>query len=136
MECAAGLETEGESRIVAEGGEQSTNAFAWCVIAVFSGVYGLEYFIYPTLVDRSTKCAPTSPLGNQAYNNSWIAYNIGVTLSRGSIAFFEFPCIWLVAILQAINVVGWAIEVDTHFWRGWAPRATSSSTRGWCGLAS
>jgi len=108
-------ETETRNLTTIGAHDEPTDCFAWYVIAVFSGVYALEYFIFPTLVDRATKCKPTSPLGDQAYNNSWIAYNIGVTISRGSIAFFEFPCIWLVFVLQAINVAGWAIEVETHF---------------------
>jgi len=78
-------------------------------------VYGLEYFIFPTLVERSTKCPITSPLGQGAYNTSWICYNIGVTLSRGSIALFQFPCLWLVLVLQAANVVLWGVEVHSHF---------------------
>lgn len=88
--------------------------FAAYVIIVFTGVYGLEYFIFPTLIDRATKCPWTSPLGKQAYNNSWISYNIGVTISRGSIAFFQFPCLWLLLILQAVNVGFWTVEMKTH----------------------
>lgn len=89
-------------------------AYACYVIGIFSGVYGLEYFIFPTLVDRATKCPPTAALGDQAYNNSWVAYNIGVTFSRGSIAFFQFPCLWLVMVLQTVNVVFWVVEVNVH----------------------
>jgi len=86
-------------------------AFAWFVIAVFSGVYGLEYFIFPTLVDRATQCPSTAALGNGAYNTSWICYNIGVTISRASTAFFQLPYLWPLLVLQAVNVGFWSIEV-------------------------
>merc|ERR1740130_29444 len=107
----AGLQDENRS-------DQPSNRYAWYVIAVFSAVYGLEYFIFPTLVDRGTQCPADK--AEHAYNTSWMAYNIGVTISRGSIAFFEFPCLWLLFVLQAINVAGWAVEVKMRFLRsGW-----------------
>jgi len=92
----------------------ASSAYAWYIIGIFSAVYGLEYFIFPTLVDRATKCPATAAFGEQAYNTSWICYNIGVTLSRASIAFFQFPCLWVVFVLQAFNVAGWAFEVNTQ----------------------
>lgn len=95
--------------------DQPNNRFAWYVITVFSAVYGLEYFIYPTLVGRGTLCLADGSSEENAYTKSWISYNIGVTISRGSIAFFEFPCLWLVCALQAINVAGWAVQVKTRF---------------------
>merc|ERR1711920_661006 len=79
------------------------------------GVYGLEYFVFPTLVDRATQCPSTAVLGNEAYNTSWICYNIGVTVSRASIAFFTLPYLMPLLVLQAINVGVWAIEVNINF---------------------
>mmetsp|Transcript_49530 Transcript_49530/g.111233 ORF Transcript_49530/g.111233 Transcript_49530/m.111233 type:complete len:478 (-) Transcript_49530:45-1478(-) len=102
----------------ASAGGASTLGFvcyAFYATFVFSGVYGLEYTIFPTLLDRSTKCPPTASVGKGAYNNSWIFYNVGVTLSRGSILLFEFPHLWLLIVAQAINVVLWAVEVHVHF---------------------
>eukprot|EP00929_Paragymnodinium_shiwhaense_P083455 TRINITY_DN44487_c0_g1_i2.p1 TRINITY_DN44487_c0_g1~~TRINITY_DN44487_c0_g1_i2.p1 ORF type:complete len:438 (+),score=67.35 TRINITY_DN44487_c0_g1_i2:45-1358(+) len=92
----------------------SINRFEWYVIVVFCGVYGLEYFIYPTLVDRATKCPVTASLGEDAFNKSWICYNIGVTLSRSSVYFFRLPQLWILIVLQAANTILWSLEVWLH----------------------
>lgn len=102
------------SRVRMPHAEEATSWYAWYVVAVFCGIYGLEYFIYPTLVDRATRCPSTAALGDQAYVHSWVAYNVGVTLSRGSIAFFQFRHLWLLIVLQAINVALWVVEVNVH----------------------
>eukprot|EP00928_Gymnodinium_smaydae_P081936 TRINITY_DN65366_c0_g1_i1.p1 TRINITY_DN65366_c0_g1~~TRINITY_DN65366_c0_g1_i1.p1 ORF type:complete len:438 (-),score=59.53 TRINITY_DN65366_c0_g1_i1:418-1542(-) len=100
--------------LVAEPEHPVKSCFEVYLTFVFCAVYGLEYFVYPTLVDRATQCTPTAALGKNAYNMSWVFYNIGVTASRASIALFTFPCLWLVVVLQALNVFLWIIEVLTH----------------------
>ena len=49
---------------------EDAGAHGWGIVAVFSGVYGFEYFVFPTLVDRENQCPPTSPLGVSAYTKS------------------------------------------------------------------
>jgi len=71
-------------------------------------VYCLEYMIYPGLDDRETLCNSKA-----WYTVMWIAYNVGVTISRLSVALFRIRRVWLLTFFQTVNVVGWTIEVYT-----------------------
>lgn len=71
-------------------------------------VYMLEYLIYPGLVDRETHCASTV-----WYTTMWMCYNVGVTLSRLSVAAFRIRRVWALTAFQLFNVVGWTMEVYT-----------------------
>eukprot|EP00413_Alexandrium_margalefii_P021829 CAMPEP_0204573566 /NCGR_PEP_ID=MMETSP0661-20131031/40100_1 /ASSEMBLY_ACC=CAM_ASM_000606 /TAXON_ID=109239 /ORGANISM="Alexandrium margalefi, Strain AMGDE01CS-322" /LENGTH=439 /DNA_ID=CAMNT_0051582009 /DNA_START=41 /DNA_END=1360 /DNA_ORIENTATION=- len=80
------------------------------VICNLVAVYMLEYTIYPGLDDRETLCS-----GKEWYTTMWMCYNVGVTLSRLSVAVFRIERVWLLTLLQAANVAGWVLEV----YRGW-----------------
>lgn len=69
-------------------------------------VYCLEYTIFPGLADRETLC-----FSKIWFSIMWMAYNIGVTLSRLSVAFFRIRHLWLLTGFQFLNVVGWTLEV-------------------------
>lgn len=71
-------------------------------------VYCLEYIIHPGLDDRETKCA-----SKVWFTTMWMCYNVGVTLSRLSVAVFRIKRVWLLTALQLFNVIGWTIEVYT-----------------------
>merc|ERR1719359_358271 len=78
-------------------------------------VYALEYFIYPGLVDRDTLCPMVSGfLAQNTFTLSWMAYNVGVTISRGSVAFFQIERLWILTFLQFVNAVLWSAEAITH----------------------
>merc|ERR1719171_2249335 len=85
------------------GGEPS-RLYGYQVASMFASVFGCEYFIFPTLVDRATVCPATAPLGADGFSRCWIAYNVGLMLSRASIAFFRWRRLWLLVLLQAANV--------------------------------
>lgn len=86
------------------------------ILFVMVSIYFLEYLIYPGLVDRDTLCPEgTSWLGRHAFTVGWIAYNIGVTLSRGSIAFFKIERLWILVLLQLANCGLWALEATNHY---------------------
>lgn len=69
-------------------------------------VYCLEYTIYPGLDDRETFCATGS-----WYTVMWVCYNVGVTLSRSSVALFRIRRLWILTLVQLCNVIGWTLEV-------------------------
>jgi len=71
-------------------------------------VYCLEYFVYPGLDDRETLCARKS-----WYTAMWMCYNVGVTISRLSVSFYRFKRVWILTVIQFINVLGWTLEVYT-----------------------
>lgn len=82
-----------------------------CMVAV----YFLEYFIYPGLVDRDSLCPQTSSfLGQHVFTVSWLAYNVGVTVSRASVALFRVERLWILAVLQFVNAALWIYEAATH----------------------
>jgi len=69
-------------------------------------VYVLEYAVFPGLADRETLCS-----SKEWYATMWMCYNIGVMMSRLSVAIFRIERVWLITILQLTNVVGWFAEV-------------------------
>jgi len=76
-------------------------------------VYCLEYLIYPGLADRETLCAD-----KKWYTAFWMAYNVGVSISRLSVSWFRIRRVWLLTVFQFVNVVGWTTEVYTGTIRG------------------
>jgi len=85
-------------------------------------VYALEYMITSGFLQAVTTCAPTSSwLANSDNNNPllWAMYNVGVTLSRASVACFRLRRIWLLTLLQAINVVLWALFASAQWIAHW-----------------
>lgn len=77
-------------------------------------VYFCEYAIYPGLVDRDTKFTSTSFVQENAYILSWMAYNIGVTISRVSVSCIKIRRVWVLCAVQAVNMALWFAEVITH----------------------
>eukprot|EP00854_Cymbomonas_tetramitiformis_P003311 gene3311-4167_t len=80
-------------------------------------VYALEYSIYPGFVDRDTVELRDSDsfIQKNTYTLAWMAYNIGVTLSRVSVSFFRVSRLYLVTLLQFCNCLGWSLEAYYHF---------------------
>eukprot|EP00747_Dinoflagellata_sp_TGD_P197794 gnl/TRDRNA2_/TRDRNA2_69599_c0_seq1.p1 gnl/TRDRNA2_/TRDRNA2_69599_c0~~gnl/TRDRNA2_/TRDRNA2_69599_c0_seq1.p1 ORF type:complete len:351 (+),score=40.54 gnl/TRDRNA2_/TRDRNA2_69599_c0_seq1:107-1054(+) len=76
-------------------------------------VYCLEYSIFPGLADRETLC-----FSKVWFATMWMAYNIGVTVSRLSVALFRIRNLWLLTAFQLLNVVGWTLEVYSGSIRG------------------
>jgi hypothetical protein len=97
-----------------EAGEPPSQVYGYKVAAMFACVFGCEYFIFPTLVDRATVCPATAPLGAEGFSRCWIAYNVGLMISRASIAYFRWRRIWLLVLLQAANV---AVGTVAVFWQ-------------------
>lgn len=90
---------------------KSASGILTCMVLV----YFLEYFIYPGLVDRDTLCPEGKTwLTQNAFTVSWIAYNVGVTLSRASVTFFRIERLWILAALQFANSCLWIYEATTH----------------------
>lgn len=81
-------------------------------------VYFCEYAIYPGLVDRDTKFTEKSFIQENAYILSWMAYNVGVTLSRVSVSCVKIRRVWILCALQAVNMTLWFFEVSTRVVRG------------------
>ena len=52
-----------------------------------------------------------------AYILGWMAYNVGVTLSRTSVSFFEIRRVWVLTLLQFLNLLLWLAEAHTHLLR-------------------
>mmetsp|Transcript_23603 Transcript_23603/g.52312 ORF Transcript_23603/g.52312 Transcript_23603/m.52312 type:complete len:411 (-) Transcript_23603:104-1336(-) len=76
------------------------------IIFNLAAVYYFEYSIYPGLIDRETMHS-----SKYWYTVMWMSYNIGVTMSRLSIAFFRIDQVWKLTLLQAANAVLWVLEV-------------------------
>ena len=49
----------------------------------------------------------------------WAMYNVGVTLSRASVSCFRIRRIWLLTLLQALNVVLWGLFASTQLINHW-----------------
>ena len=78
-------------------------------------VYFCEYSIYPSLVDRDTHFVDeTSFVQKNCYVLAWLAYNVGVTISRVSVSCVELRRLWILSALQAINLALWTAEATTH----------------------
>jgi len=86
------------------------------VLVNLVAVYCLEYTIFPGLADRETYCS-----GRAWYPVMWMSYNIGVTLSRLSVALFRIERVWILTLFQALNVFLWIFEVYTGFIRNSLP---------------
>ncbi|CAE8634392.1 unnamed protein product [Polarella glacialis] len=95
-------------------------------------VYCLEYFIYPGLDDRETLCAKKN-----WYTAMWLCYNIGVTISKCSVAFFRLRRVWLLTIFQLFNVIGsWRYTPVQSAILSQMNKACTSWQRGWSWLGS
>eukprot|EP00941_MAST-03F_sp_MAST-3F-sp1_P004773 g4773.t1 len=91
-------------------------ASAGSIIFHCAAVYFLEYSIYPGLVDRSSMAHHNASwLNRNIYELSYIAYNIGVTLSRASVSFYPIRRIWILTLLQFFNVIGFIFEAKLHY---------------------
>ena len=78
-------------------------------------VYFCEYSIYPSLVDRDTHFVDDrSFVQKNCYVLAWLAYNVGVTISRVSVSCVELRRLWILSALQAINLALWTAEATTH----------------------
>jgi len=78
-------------------------------------VYVLEYSIYPGLVDRDTLCPiDDSFMAVNAFTMMWTCYNVGVTISRGSVGYMQTDKLWLFTTLQFLNCAGWVYEAFNH----------------------
>eukprot|EP00392_Amoebophrya_sp_AT5.2_P000729 g730.t1 len=86
-----------------------------CKLVIFNmvAVYSLEYLIISGFVDRVTLC-PTnrSFLATHAYTIYWALYNVGVTLSRASVAYFRIQKVYILTLLQLLNAVLWCSEPE------------------------
>lgn len=88
---------------------------AGLIILNMIGVYFFEYSIYPGLVDRDTKFVQKGHfIQENAYILSWMAYNIGVSISRASVSFFTIKKVHFLTITQGLFSIGWLIEAHTH----------------------
>ena len=106
-----GLEISEEFEISLAPSDNNSERYGQKVATMFAAVYGLEYFIFPTLVDRANTCPPTASLGDDGYARCWMAYNLGVTASRASLAYFRWRRLWLLVVFQAANLALWILEV-------------------------
>jgi len=73
-------------------------------------VYALEYMVTSGFLQAVTSCPPDGTWIADSDNNNpllWAMYNVGVTLSRASVSFFRIRRIWILTLLQAMNVVLW-----------------------------
>ena len=53
--------------------DNTSERYGHKVATMFAAVYGLEYFIFPTLVDRANTCPPTSSLGCATLRGPYVA---------------------------------------------------------------
>ncbi|CAD7938630.1 unnamed protein product [Amoebophrya sp. A25] len=81
-------------------------------------VYSLEYLIMSGALDRVTLC-PTSQsfIATDAYTVYWCLYNVGVTLSRASVALFRIQRVWILTVIQLINTMLWYTEAFVQLHR-------------------
>ena len=49
------------------------------------------------------------------YILSYIAYNIGVTISRASVSFFPIYRVWILTLMQFLNCIGFIVESKLHY---------------------
>ncbi|KAL3912596.1 MAG: hypothetical protein SGPRY_008282 [Prymnesium sp.] len=97
------------------------------VLVNMVAVYALEYMINSGFMQVVTSCSPTSSwMGNSDNNNPllWAMYNVGVTLSRASVSCFRIRRVWILTLLQALNVLIWAVLASTQwvvYWRSDTP---------------
>lgn len=104
---------------------RSIFACSGSTISYMALVYFCEYSINPALVDRDTHHVDqSSVLQKNTYVLAGVAYNIGVTLSRTSVSWFEIKQVWLLSLLQFINMVLWAMEAYYHTLRNHLPGDT------------
>merc|ERR1719326_1844475 len=82
------------------------------VIAALAAVYFCEYLVYPGFVDRDTLC-----LEGWTFTLCWVSYNLGVLISRASVAAFRIERLEVLAALQIVNLCFWAVEAVTHVLR-------------------
>lgn len=93
--------------------------YAGAVILYMTVVYFAEYSIYPSLVDRDSHFVanPNSFIQTNVYVLSWMCYNVGVTISRLSISVIRIRSVWVLSMLQVINLALWFVEAITHYLR-------------------
>jgi len=101
--------------------------FCGSVLANMVAVYALEYMITSGFMQAVTSCAPNDSWIADSDNNNpllWAMYNVGVTLSRASVSCFRIQRIWILTLLQALNVVLWGLFASAQWivaWRSDAP---------------
>ncbi|KAL1523069.1 hypothetical protein AB1Y20_018029 [Prymnesium parvum] len=96
--------------------------FCYVVLINMVAVYALEYMITSGFLQTVTACAPTSSwMANSDNNNPllWAMYNVGVTLSRSSVSCFRIQRIWILTLLQALNVLVWGLFASTQWIAHW-----------------
>jgi len=87
----------------------------WPILVNLVAVYALEYAVYPGFVNLATLCPVShSFLSRHAFTISMVMYSIGVTISRSSVAFFQFQNLWVFTVLQAINCLLSVVEATQH----------------------
>ncbi|CAD7927020.1 unnamed protein product [Amoebophrya sp. A120] len=82
------------------------------IMANMVAVYSLEYLIMSGFVDRVTLCPTDNTfLATNAFTVFWTLYNVGVTLSRASVALFRIQKVYLLTFTQLVNCLLWGTEV-------------------------
>jgi battenin len=114
-EDKAPVESGSESEILSLQNFSTVWKCAADIILYLVSSYVLFYLIYPGLIDRATLC----PIGKNfisqnAYSLSWITSSIGASVARASVTVFRIERIWILIVLQAVNVFFCVIEATTH----------------------
>lgn len=97
---------EEPGRIVSPSSTEMLRKTSFGIITCAALAFFFEFFMYPGLVDRSDGCNNFSQFPvRHGLTVSWLSFNVGVALSRGSIAIFQIERIWVFPLLQFLNVV-------------------------------
>lgn len=96
--------------------KETSSSAKWILINLAT-VYTLEYLIDPGLVDRATGLCRKNDgfLAVNAFTLMWAMYNVGVTVSRSSVACFRLKRVWVLTLLQSLNAMLWIGDVFQHW---------------------
>lgn len=83
------------------------------ILANMVSVYALEYMVTSGFMERALFCPNSSSWVADPRNSVplfWALYNVGVTLSRASVALFRVRRVWILSLLQLVNMLIWGVE--------------------------
>lgn len=90
-----------------------------------------EFFMYPGLLDRADGCNNFTQFPvRHGLTVSWLSFNVGVALSRASVALFQIERLWVFPVVQLFNVVIFVIFSSQQI----LPSVTAVGWMTWIGI--